>query len=169
LWPLEPSHCVHHVVQVQILSCIVGSTFLSFEIHGNAWWHPLNPPSSFKYKFLMLLGLPTLKLLQLLCILLISNKGKEPLVFYVCCGAHDLGASTFVFPSNCNKYVVDLAKWNGLRIVDVIKNRKQKNEWALNMTFQDSWARKFPWVELVKFLDGIFFYDVLQILYHNWI
>jgi hypothetical protein len=39
----------------------------------------------------------------------------------------------------------------------VIKKRKQKNELELNMTFQDSWARKFPWVELVKSLDGIFF------------
>ncbi len=58
----------------------------------------------------MFLGLSALKFLQLLCILLISSKGKEPLVLDVCCGAHDPGASTFVSPSNCNKYVVDLTK-----------------------------------------------------------
>ncbi len=39
----------------------------------------------------------------------------------------------------------------------MIEKRKQNNEWELNMTFQDSWVRKFPWVELVKSLYGIFF------------
>jgi hypothetical protein len=36
----------------------------------------------------------------------------------------------------------------------VIKKRKQKNEWKLNMTFQDSWAKNFSWVELFKSRDG---------------
>jgi hypothetical protein len=38
--------------------------------------------------------------------------------------------------------------------VTVVTKNKQKAEWELNQTFQDTWATKFPWGELVVGLDG---------------
>ncbi len=36
----------------------------------------------------------------------------------------------------------------------VVMKKKRKVEWELNQTFQDTWAKKFPWAELVGGLDG---------------
>jgi len=49
---------------------------------------------------------------------------KKPLIPNVCCGAHDIKALTFVFPSSCNKHVINLTKHDGLRFANVMKKKK---------------------------------------------
>jgi hypothetical protein len=59
-------------------------------------------------------------------------KGEGFLIFVL---VHMILILTYVSPSNCNKYVVDLMGHEGLGFIGVLRKRKLKNEWELNRTF----------------------------------
>jgi hypothetical protein len=63
--------------------------------------------------------------------------------------------------------VMNLMEHDGLGFGSVIKEKKWKSEWELYKTFQDSWVAKFPWVELVKFVNDNFFMVYCKI-YSTW-
>jgi hypothetical protein len=87
---------------------------------------PFKPLSSLRYNFLFnVFGLSSLEALHLCTSYWFPMKErKKPLIPNVCCGAHDIKALTFVFPSSCNKHVINLTKHDGLRFANVMKKKK---------------------------------------------
>jgi hypothetical protein len=89
---------------------------------------PFKPLLGLKYNCLFnVFGLGSLEVLHLCTSYWIPIiETKKPLIHNVCCGAHDLKDLTFVFPSSCNKHVIDLTKHDGLKFEMWFKKKKQR-------------------------------------------
>ncbi len=83
-----------------------------------------------------------------------SNKGKVLIIVNGDPIRFANGAST---SSNLNTSRIDHVDLTiderGEKVI-IVTNKKWKAKWELNQTFQDTWAAKFPWAQLVVGPDG---------------